>query len=280
MNNRRSWVTQAERPELEDKLQYHIRCKPGDIADTVLLPGDPGRVAEISQMWDQYEQVSAYREHTTHTGSFRGMSISACSTGAGGGSTASALEELAEIGGDTFLRVGTTSAIQPGIEPGDLIISSGAVRYDGTSETYVDLSYPAVAHYEVVSAMVEASEQLGYTYHVGITATSSSFFCGQNRKGYGGYYQSWMQTRHEDLRAAGVLNYEMEAATILTLSGLFSLKAGAVYAVIGNRETDKFIYGGIERSINVANEAAFLLHQWRERRKEKGKQYWFPSLTN
>jgi uridine phosphorylase len=206
------------------------------------------------------------------------MEISACSTGAGGGSTSSALEELAEVGAKKFIRVGTTSAIQEHIKPGDLIISSGAVRYDGTSENYVNLNYPAIADYEVTAALIEACEKLGYTYHVGITATTASFFCGQNRPGFGGYRQSWFEDRYQDLRAANVINYEMEAATVLTLSSLFKIKAGAIFAVVGNRVTDEFVYGGVEKSIEAATEAAVILDKWQKLKEKNNKEYWYPSL--
>ena len=88
-------------------------------------------------MWDQGHMVADYREHVTYTGMIGDMPISACSTGAGGGSTSSALEDLAEIGCDTLIRVGTCGTIQPDIKPGDLIICTGAVRKEGTSEGYV-----------------------------------------------------------------------------------------------------------------------------------------------
>lgn len=278
MENKKNWESKADRPELDGGLQYHIRCRLGDIAETVLLPGDPDRVPKMSAMWDKFEEKGRNREHVTHTGEYKGVQISACSTGAGGGSTASAMEGLAAIGAKTFIRVGTTSGIQEGIKPGDLIISTGAVRYDGTSENYVDVHYPAVADYEVNLALIEACEQLGYTYHLGITATTASFFCGQNRDGFGGYRQSWFQTRYDDLRRANVVNYEMEAATVLTLSSLFRLRAGAVFTVIGNRETNEFSYEGIEKSIEAASLAAVILSRWDEKKKENNKKYYFPSL--
>ena len=278
MEDKKAWISQADRPELDGNLQYHIRCKPGDIADIVLLPGDPERVPKMSETWDEFKEVGRNREHVTHTGKVRGIDISACSTGAGGGSTASAMEGLATIGAKTFIRVGTTSGIQPHIKPGDLIISSGAVRYDGTSENYINLYYPAVADYEVVAALVEACERLGYTYHVGITATAASFFCGQNRDGFGNYRQSWFQSRYEDLRAANVLNYEMEAATVLTLSSLFKIKAGAIFTVIGNRVTNEFENSGSTKSIAAATEAAIILKEWERLKKERNKEYWYPSL--
>lgn len=279
MEDKKQWISKADRPVLDGNIQYHIRCKPGDIADIVLLPGDPDRVPQMSKTWDEFKEVGRNREHVTHTGKIRGVDISACSTGAGGGSTASAMEGLASIGAKTFIRVGTTSAIQSHIKPGELIISSSAVRYDGTSENYVNLNYPAVADYEVVAALVEACERLGYTYHVGITATAASFFCGQNRDGFGGYRQSWFEDRYEDLKAANVVNYEMEAATVLTLSSLFKIKAGAIFTVIGNRETNEFSYDGIEKSITASTEAATILKEWDRLKKSKNKTYWYPSLT-
>lgn len=278
MKDKKDWKSKANRPELDGNLQYHIRCRPGDVADIVLLPGDPERVPKISQMWDSYEEKGRNREHVTHTGVYKGVPLSACSTGAGGGSTASAMEGLATIGAKTFIRVGTTSGIQEHIRPGDLIISSGAVRYDGTSENYVNLNYPAVADYEVNLALIEACEILGYNYHIGITATTASFFCGQNRDGYGGYRQSWFQDRYEDLRAANVVNYEMEAATVLTLSSLFRIRAGAIFTVIGNRVTDEFSYEGVEKSIEAASLAATILHNWDQKKKDKNKRYYFPSI--
>ncbi len=278
MAGEKEWVSDAERPEGDGKLQYHIRCREGEIAETVLMPGDPDRVAKISSHWDEFSEKSSYREHVVHTGKFRGMDISACSTGAGGPSTSNALEELAAIGGKTFIRVGTTAALQKEIELGDLIISSGSVRFDGTSENYVHLGYPAVAHYEVVLALIEACERLNYRYHVGITATTASFFCGQNRPGHDGFRQTWHETRHKDLVAAKVLNYEQEAATLLTLASLFGLKAGAISVAIANRATDEFVYGGVDKCVLAGNEAAHIFHEWNCQRAAKGKKHWHPSI--
>ncbi|MCL4460007.1 MAG: uridine phosphorylase [Chloroflexi bacterium] len=261
------------------KLQYHIRCSPEDVAKYVLLPGDPDRVKLIAQIWDEWREVSSHREHVTYSGKVSGIPITACSTGVGGPSAANALEELAELGADTFIRVGTTGALWEHINCGDLIITSGAVRYDGTSPYYVDLAYPACANYEVIAALVEAAERLGHPYHVGISASTASFFCGQARPGFKDYWQSWMEPKITDLRAAKVLNFEMEAGTILTLSNLFDLRAGAVCAVVANRITDKLAYVGVDRCIAVAVEAVKILHEWDQKKAALGKQRWYPSLT-
>ncbi|MDM5200930.1 nucleoside phosphorylase [Fictibacillus enclensis] len=272
------WKSNASKPVMDEGLQYHIRCKEGDIAKYVLLPGDPDRVDMIAEEWNEPRKIANYREHRTFSGKTGEVDISACSTGAGGGSTASAFEELAALGGETFIRVGTTAALQEHISPGDLIISSGAVRHDGTSQFYVDDRYPASAHYEVTAALVEAAEQLGHTYHVGVSCSTASWYCGQGRTGFKGYEQSFFKDKVSDLNKAGVLNFEMEAATIFTLAGLYNLKAGSVCTVVANRIKDEFTYGGVEKSVQTANLAVQILAEWEKVRKERNKKYWFPSI--
>lgn len=270
----------AARPTDESGRQYHIRCGAGDVARYCLLPGDPKRVGKIASMWDSGHMVADYREHVTYTGKIGDLDISACSTGAGGGSTASALEDLAEIGCDTLIRVGTCGTIQKHIKPGELIICTGAVRMEGTSDSYVTNSYPAAADYEVTLALIEAAEQLGYTYHVGIGYTAASFFCGQGRPGHKGYSQSFMKTILPDMQAAGVLNFEMEAATVLTISSLYKMRAGAIFTVVANRVENSFQYDNstVDHNLEVANRAMTILWDWEKRKKAAGKRYFSPSL--
>ena len=270
----------AARPADENGKQYHIRCGSGDVARYVLLPGDPKRVGKIAAMWDSGHMVADYREHVTYTGMLGDMPISACSTGAGGGSTSSALEDLAEIGCDTLIRVGTCGAIQPDIKPGDLIICSGAVRKEGTSDGYVMSAYPAAANYEVTLALIQAAEELGYPYHVGIGYTASSFFCGQARPGYKGYRQSFMDTLIGDMQQAGVLNFEMEAATVLTISALYGMRAGAIFTVVANRVSNAFKYDNstTDHNIEVANRAMQILWDWEKKKNAAGKKYFYPGL--
>lgn len=266
-------------PQTEEGLQYHIYCKPGDVAPYVLLPGDPDRVERISKYWDERRVVAKHREFVTHTGRYKGAPISATSTGIGSPSTAIAVEELLRIGAHTFIRVGTTGAIQPDINVGDLIISVAAVRLEGTSKQYVMVEYPATAHYEVVLALIEAAESLNVKYHVGITASTDSFYTGQGRLGYRGYFQSWMEHIIPDLQKARVLNFEMEAATIFTLANIYGVRAGAVCAVLANRITNEFKPDvGVENAIKVANEAVRILYEWDTIKERKGKRYLYPSI--
>ena len=270
----------SENPRERKDVQYHIQCRPGDVARYVLLPGDPERVDVISSFWDERREIAYHREFKTHTGKYRGVAISATSTGIGSPSAVIALEELARIGADTFIRVGSTGAIQPEIDIGDLIISSSAVRLEGTSKEYVRTEYPASAHYEVLLSLIEAAEALGARYHVGITASTDSFYVGQGRPGYGGYEQSFSRELLHDLRRARVLNFEMEASAIFTVANLYGLRAGSVAVVFANRLTDEFEVVPQDSVAKVANEAVRILAEWDEAKERRRKKYFYPSLVS
>lgn len=269
----------ASIPEDESGKQYHISVRPGEIPRYVLLPGDPGRVPKIAKYWDSARQLSEHREYVTYVGTYKGAPIASTSTGIGGPATAIAIEELLRVGADTFIRVGTTGALKAEIKLGDVIISTGAVRYDGTSKIYVDTEYPAVASYEVVLALIEAAETLGIRYHVGLTASSDSFYIGQGRPGYKGYLPERWAGIHEKLAKVNVLNFEMEAATLFTLANIYGARAGAVCAAIANRVTEEFVPGaGVEEAIKVGNEAVKILYEWDRAKEAEGKKYVSPLL--
>ena len=273
-------IFSASQASTEEGLQYHIRCKPGDVAEFVLLPGDPERVPWIASFWDEQREVARHREYVTYTGRYKGVPVSCTSTGIGGPAAAIAVEELLRVGASTFLRVGTTGAIQPDIEVGDIIIATGAVRLDGTSKQYVRVEYPAFAHFEVVSALIQAAESLGARYHVGIVASTDSFYTGQARPGYRQYEQSWMRDLIPDLQKAGVLSFEMEASTLFTLSNIYGARAGAVLAAVANRIKNELVENaGVEMAIRVANEAVKILHEWDQIKKARGKKYMYPGLV-
>ena len=266
----------ATRPVTEDREQYHLEVKEGDVAKSVLIPGDPQRVERISSLWDSSREVAMHRQFVTHTGKYKGADISACSTGIGGPGTAIVIEELANVGADTFLRVGSCATLKEDIEIGDIIISTAAVRLDGTSKQYVRPEYPASASYEVVLAFVEAAETLGLTYHLGISASTDSFYLGQSRPGFGGYTQSMSETLIDDLTRANVANFEMEAATLFTLGNIFGFRTGAACAVYANRVRDEFEVKGESDVIKCGNEAVKILAELDE--EKSSKKYWSRSM--
>lgn len=268
----------ADRPETSEGKQYHIDLKPGDLSPYLLTPGDPGRVDRILKTWDEGKILSFHREYKSATGKFKGIDISALSTGIGGPSLAIAIEESARIGVNTFIRVGTTGSIQKDISLGDIVIINGAVRLDGTSNQYVRVEYPAVASFEVTLALIEACEELGYKYHVGIGASTDSFYTGQGRPGLNNYLPSFAKEIFNDLQIANVMNFEMECAALFTITSIYKLRAGALCVVIANRVTNEFQYIGEEKAITVANYAVKILSHWDSIKREKGKEYFYPGL--
>lgn len=274
MHNKDQKVT-ADKPTFEEGRQYHIECKPNDLKGPVLLPGDPERARRIAETWDEFKEIAAHRQYYSFTGKVHGVPISVTSTGIGTPACEIALTELMNIGCDTFIRVGSTGVIQPGIELGDLIINTAAVKMEGSSIHYVPESYPAIAHYEIVLALIEACENLGYTYHVGVAASSSSFYVGQGRPGFNNYKISKTDIIVPDLQKMGVINMEMEASHIFTLAQIFGGRAGAICAVYANRVTNEFGTLGEKEAIKATNYAVKVLAEM-DKEKEKSKsKHWF-----
>ena len=260
-------------------VQYHLEVGPDDVAETVLLPGNPERLEKIVAHWDDHEIRAHHREYRTATGSFEGTPISVTSTGIGSPSAAIAVEELARVGVGTFVRVGSCGALQAEMDVGDLVISTGAVRQEGTSDEYVREDYPATADYEVVSALVAAAERLGYDYHVGLTMSADSFYAGQGRPGFEGFEAAGSSDLVDQLRDANVKNIEMEASAIFTLANLYGLRAGAVCSVYANRETGEFRTEGESRAAETASLATHLLAKMDQKKQSAGADRWHAGLS-
>ena len=182
----------------------------------------------------------------------------------------------------TFIRVGSTGGIQKGQEIGDLVISTGAVRLDGTSRDFVISEYPAVAHYEVVMALIQAAEELKMRYHVGITASTDTFYTGQGRPAYENYFPSHKDHIFRDMQAAGVQNFEMEAATLFTMASIFGKRAGAVCCIVANRVTDEFRIDDEmqKRAGLVASRAVAIITAWDAKKQSQNKQHLYPVLLS
>jgi len=221
---------------MSDVFHLGLTQKMLDGATVAIVPGDPERVKRIAELMDNATFLASHREYTSYLAYIDGKAIVICSTGIGGPSTSIAVEELAQLGVRTFLRVGTTGAIQEHINPGDVIVTQAAVRLDGASLHFAPMEFPAVANFEVTSAMATACREFGVEPHIGITASSDTFYPGQERydtvsgrvtRRFKGSMQEW-----QDL---GVLNYEMESSTLFTMCTANGWRAGCVAGVIVNR---------------------------------------------
>jgi len=225
-------------------------------ATLALLPGDPFRTPKIAgalfeRGGKRAAELAWKREYRSFLGRFRGKNLLITSTGIGGPSTAIAVEELARLGVTTFLRVGTCGAIQPRMGIGDLVVTTASVRFDGASIHYAPIEYPAVADPDVLFALIAAArdyqERTGVPCHVGITASSDSFYAGEERRdGFSSYTIRRIRGVTQEMRALRVLNYEMESATLLTLCSVLGLKGGVITGVVDRRK------GGREEQITPA----------------------------
>jgi uridine phosphorylase len=214
--------------------------RPGEVAEHVFLCGDPARVERIAAGWQRSREVRAVREYRVVTGELGGAPVTAASTGIGAPGTAILLEELARLGAHTFIRVGNSGGLAPDLALGDLVITTGAVRDDGTSRSYVAPEYPAVAHHRVVSALEDAAVARGVRARSGVTWSLDGFYArnavldpdgGLGSMMFRGYWTPEHEARIRAMQAAGVLNCEMESGLIFTLAGLFGLRAGCICVV-------------------------------------------------
>lgn len=237
-----------------DKLQYHVKVKPGDVGRYVLLPGDPGRVEKIAAFLDEPHFVSENREHTVWSGKLLGEMVSVVSTGMGCPSTAIAVEELIKVGADTFVRVGTSGAMQPYVGLGDIVVVTGAIRDEGTTRQYLPIEYPAIADHQVVNALAAAAEALEVRYHLGVSHSKDNF--------YGEVEPDRMpiadeiKMRWKAWVAGGAVSSEMEASALFILGSIYRKRTGAVLTVIGSdTETLKAKKTSPDSMIQVAVEA-------------------------
>jgi len=219
---------------------YHLNINSDDIegATIALIPGDPGRVEAIATTapFVGGRELAFKREYRTWMAYLGTTPVLVTSTGIGGPSASIAIDELAQLGIRTFLRVGTTGAIQPDVEVGTVIVTTGAVRLDGASTHYAPIEYPAVADHEVVEAAVRAARALAVPYRVGVSASCDTFYPGQERyDSFSGYVPRRFQGITEEWRKLHVLNYEMESSTVLTLCAAMGLRGGCVAGVVVNR---------------------------------------------
>lgn len=253
---------------MERKEVYHLALTQERIegARYAFLPGDPGRVSHIASAFDPAaREVAAKREYRSWLGQMAGTPVLVASTGIGGPSTSIAVEELASIGVRLFLRVGTTGAIQPQIEVGDVIVTTGSVRLDGASNHYAPLEYPAVSDYGIVNALVASARTHSVRCHVGITASSATFYPGQERTdSYAGHVVADLRGSLEEWKRLGVLNYEMESSTLFVVCSALGLRAGCVCGVIGDRTQGEAVNSSgvqpaVQKTIQVAVDAMEML---------------------
>ncbi len=218
-------------------IQYHLHIKKGDVGKYVILPGDPKRCEKIAKYFDDPKLIADNREYITYTGFLDGEKVSVTSTGIGGPSASIAMEELYKCGADTFIRVGTCGGIALPVMGGDVVVATGAIRFEGTSKEYAPIEFPAVANFDVVQALRDAANKLGFNNHTGIVQCKDSFY-GQHSPDLMPVSYD-LNNKWEAWKKLGVLASEMESAALFTVASYLGVRCGSEFFVVGNQEREK-----------------------------------------
>ena len=238
--------------------EFHLNMVEGDVGRYCILPGDPGRCEKIAAYFDDPKQVMFNREYMTYTGTLLGEKVSVVSTGIGGPSASIAMEELIHLGADTFIRVGTCGGMALKVQSDDVVIATGAIRMEGTSKEYAPIEFPAVADFQVTTALVNAAKKLGKPWHAGVVECKDSF--------YGQHSPETMPVSYELLNKwnawlkLGTLASEMESAALFTVASCLRVRAGSCFLVVANQEREKLglenpVVHDTDMAIQVAVEA-------------------------
>ena len=230
---------------------YHIHCAPGDVGRYCILPGDPGRVPAIAALFDDAHPVAHNREYNVWTGTLLGEKVTACSTGIGGPSAAIAMEELVKCGADTFIRTGTCGGIDLNVQAGDIVVATGAIRYEHTSMEYAPIEFPAVPDLGITNTLAEAAEALGYPTHTGVVQCKDSFYGQHDPAASPVYYE--LQQKWESWKRLGVKASEMESAALFVVAAALGVRCGSCFHVVWNQEREA---AGLDQKMTEDTSAA------------------------
>lgn len=234
---------------MNEDILFHLQIPKSVRAKYAILPGDPGRVPKIASYLDNTDFLVSNREYTTYFGTLCGENVLVTSTGIGGASAAIVLEELHMLGVDTIIRVGTCGGMQEFVYSGDLIIATAAVRAEGTSKEYAPIDFPAVADFNITTALVQAAKNLGERYHTGVVHSKDSFYGQHNPSSMPVSYE--LENKWNAFIKCGVLASEMETAALFTVSAVRKIRAGSILHAIWNQERRKL--GDSSENINTEN---------------------------
>lgn len=231
----------------------------------VLLSGDPERTSHIAtaRLRDGV-LLSDHRGLVSYRALLPNRQPVVCATsGMGGPSTSIVVNELAQVGIRSIIRIGTTGSIQPHVHIGSVIVTSASLSRHGAALDIAPAEFPAVADPFLTVALAESAARLGVACHVGITASVDTFFEGQERRESSANNKLLraLDGITEEYRALRILNYEMESATLFKQCSVYGLAAGCVCAVIAERATSEDVSltekdAAIERAISVAIDAS------------------------
>ena len=231
--------------------QFHLNCTADDVGRYCIVPGDPGRVESIAALLDEAKPIAWNREFNLWTGTLDGARVSVCSTGIGGPSAAIAMEELHRCGADTFIRTGTCGGIDLDVRSGDIVVATGAIRYEHTSREYAPIEFPAVPDFGVTTCLVEACEGLKLRHHTGIVQCKDSFYGQHSPAASPVSYE--LLNLWESWKRLGVKASEMESAALFVVAAALGCRCGSCFHVIWNQEREA---AGLDQEMSEDTSAA------------------------
>ena len=257
-------MAQADKPRSEG-LQYHTHTGDGDLAPLCLIVGAPGRAGMIARKYLQNakEFSNAHRGLMSYTGEYRGVPVSVTTSGMGAPSIGIVLPEAVQSGARIFIRVGSCGSLIPHSKPGEVIIPTAAIRFDGTSDDWAPKEYPATASWQVINALHRAASNLAPgRFHTGVECTTGDFYGGQGRPNLFGTVSPRLQARHEEVLRLGAACYSMEASALFVWCATEGggIPSGAINAIFANRHTNEWRVDGEELAAEIALEALLLLN--------------------
>lgn len=235
-------------------MEWHIHCDKKEIARYVFCPGDYARAKKIADQFENPRLVSDSRGYMVYSGMYQGVFMTACGTGMGGPTVAIALEELAHMGADTFIRVGSCGVFQDFQKPGDVIVATGTVRAGGTANAYLPMSFPAVPSFVVLRQLVESAEDLGLPITVGVGIAGDAFYGprGENEEKTG------------INKKAGLVFVEMESDTLFIVGMYRGWRTGAIFTSDGTPDQIKPKSGEEDFRKGEMNSILIALHAMRK----------------
>ena len=240
--------------------QPYTRLLPGDVGETVFLPGDVSRARIIAEHFDNYEVVAQNQQFNTFTGTYKGVKVSTTSTGIGGATAAITIEELIKVGAKNLIRTGTGGMMQTWLPRPGILVITGAVTGDGTSLEYFPKGYPAVADFHVVESMIKSANELGIEVHPGYEWSHDSFYAGStlSKLDILEIEKPWID--------AGVLIASQEASTVFAVSRKRKCRGGTILCSEGCHQypdldvPEEEMVKAISNAIKISLETAVKLH--------------------
>jgi purine-nucleoside phosphorylase len=205
-------------------MNFHLAAKPGEVAETVFISGDPLRIRHMANML--LTDVFCFNEirgALGYTGNYQGKRVSMLGTGIGIPTTALYINELAtNYTVKNIIRVGTMGGMKPDLDIGDIVLAMSASTDSNTNNiTFGGLNYAPTASFDLLEKAVSACRKNGFSHHVGQVFSTDSFYSDMPNR-----WDKWIEH--------GILGVEMETSVLYTMAAKFGIKALSILSVSDN----------------------------------------------